>query len=425
MAVLSPRVLVEGLDVNSSEFGLLRDLMGRLKTRLLAGTVPGAEFTGWLRLPADIERDLARITELASQVGRGSDSLVVVGIGGSYLGARAAFEALGRSAHGVDLLWAGWSLSPVVARRLFAALEGRDFSINVISKSGGTMEPALAFRLLAQRAQARYGDGWKDRVIVTTDPAKGALRRWADDQRVSALGIPPSVGGRFSVLSPVGLLPLAAAGVDVRSLVSGAREMQRVVEESSADADPTVVYAATRCALEQRGRAVEVLALPGPELDQFGEWWRQLAGESEGKNGAGIWPSLLTLTPDLHSVGQFLQDGRRMIQETFLAFDEQDTDPLIPALSPVSDGLDVLGGRALGSVNRIALEGTRDAHRGGGVPGVTITSQRLDAYCLGQLFYFFEVAVALTALFHGVNPFDQPGVEAYKKNVKARFDSLA
>lgn len=416
---------MEGLEVSSPEFDLVVDLVGRLKARLIAKTVPGSEYTGWVTLPTDMMRHLNQVTALAEEARRRADAMVVVGIGGSYVGARAACEALGRGVDGVELLWAGWSLSPVMTRRLFDSLGGRDFTINVISKSGGTMEPALALRLLGEYARNRYGEGWIDRVIVTTDPSKGALRRWAGEHGITALDIPPSVGGRFSVLSPVGLLPLACAGIDVAALLSGALQMQHVTESNPLGDDPAVLYAAARCALEQQGRVVEVLTLPGPELHQFGEWWRQLAGESEGKHGAGIWPSLLTLTTDLHSVGQYLQDGRRMLQETFLAFDEIDGEPLIPASAPVADGLDLVANRPLGLVNRIALEGTRQAHRAGGVPGVTISTRRLDAQCLGALFYFFQVAVALTALFHGANPFDQPGVEAYKKSVKARLDSLA
>jgi glucose-6-phosphate isomerase len=371
-----------------------------------------------------MEPTLDRIAGMGRRIAAESATLVVVGIGGSYLGARAAYEALGRGLDGVELQWAGWSLSPVMARRLVEALDGRDYMINVISKSGGTMEPALAFRILAQHAQTRYGDAWTERVVVTTDPAQGALRLWAQDRGVETMDIPSTVGGRFSVLSPVGLLPLAAAGIDVRALVSGAGDVQRGAESASAEDDPAVIYAAARCVMEQRGRCVEVLTLPGPELSLFGEWWRQLAGESEGKNGAGIWPSVLTLTTDLHSIGQYLQDGRRMIQETFLAFEEYDAEPVIPRSGPVADGLDLVGGRALGLVNRLALEGTRDAHRAGDVPGTSITAHRLDPFCLGQLFYVFELAVALTALFHGVNPFDQPGVEAYKKGVRAKLNSL-
>lgn len=419
-----PRVEIEGIDVGAAGFNLMTDLMGRLKARVLDGDVPGGEFTGWLRLPTTVEAELGRITELADEVRGHACVVVVVGIGGSYLGARAAYEALGRGSGGVELLWAGWSLSPVMMSRLFDALEGRDFVVNVISKSGGTMEPALALRMLVEKAKNRYGPRWTDRVIATTDPHKGALRHWATESAITTLNIPPSVGGRFSVLSPVGLFPLAAAGIDVEGLVAGACEVERLIERASIADDPAAAYAAARCALEQRGRVVEVLTVPGPELNQFGEWWRQLAGESEGKGDAGIWPSVLTLTTDLHSVGQYLQDGRRMLQETFLAFDEHDSDPVIPPSSPVEDGLDLVGDRALGLVNRLALEGVRQAHRAGGVPGVTVSAARLDARCLGQLFYFFQMAVALTALFHGVNPFDQPGVEAYKKSVKARLEAL-
>ncbi len=420
----SVRVTWEGIEGTQAELGLMVDLVGSLRRRLLERAVPGSEFTGWIDLPLEAAQALDSLLALAEEVRRRGDLLLVIGIGGSFLGARAAYEALGSPSRLPRLCWAGWSLSPTMTRRVLEELDGCEFMVNVISKSGGTMEPAVAFRLVAEVARHRWGSRWTDRVIVTTDPHGGALRRWATEAGIRTLEIPPSVGGRFSVLSPVGVFPLAVAGIDVRAMVEGAVVQRQVLHGAPAEEDPSVLYASARCLLEQRGRCVEVLALPGPELWCFGEWWRQLAGESEGKTGAGIWPSLLTLTADLHSVGQYLQEGRRILQETFLAFDAHEEEPLIPASGPVADGLDRAGRVSLGLLNRLALEGTREAHRAGGVPGVTVNAARLEEYCLGQLFYFFEVAVALTALFHAANPFDQPGVEAYKRRVAARLEAL-
>jgi glucose-6-phosphate isomerase len=400
------------------------DLAGRVAAAaadLQARRGPGADFLGWLDLPAELgDQHLTDLLQAASRARADSEVVVVIGIGGSYLGARAVLDALGPGAGAPEILFAGTSLGAGALEQVMRRLAGRDFRLCVISKSGTTLEPAVAFRILRRLLEERYGaEAAAGRITVVTDAEKGALRRQADEAGWEAWTIPADVGGRFSVLTPVGLWPLAAAGVDVRALVAGAAAMRTGCQAEDLRANPAHLYAATRYALYERGFQTEVLATFLPRLRNVGEWWKQLYGESEGKQGKGIFPASTVYTTDLHSLGQYLQDGRRDLLETFLVVSED-----APALTVPDDpggggddGLDYLVGQTLDAINHKAFRGTRAAHVAGGVPCLTLELDRLDAHTLGALLYMFEKGVAVSGRLLGVNPFDQPGVEAYKREM--------
>jgi glucose-6-phosphate isomerase len=387
---------------------------------LTGGTGAGADFLGWLD-PAAIVSDaqITEIEQIASDLRDRSDTLVVIGIGGSYLGARAVIEALA-PAGAAPVLFAGQNLSARYHDDLLAGLAGKRVALNVVSKSGTTTEPAVAFRLLRDHIEKQAGkDAARDLIVATTDEKKGALRKVAGEVGYRTLPIADDVGGRYSVLSPVGLLPIAYAGIDIRALRQGAIDCAKAI---SAQPDPLKnpvhFYAAARNLLYNQGYAVEILASFEPRLHYVAEWWKQLFGESEGKDNAALYPSSVDLTTDLHSMGQYIQQGRRMLLETFLIVDGGEPDlPL-----PVGDNADELGylaGKPLTEINRAAYQGTALAHRDGGVPNMTIHLPTLDAYHLGALLYFFERACGVSGYLLGVNPFNQPGVEAYKKNMFA------
>ncbi len=391
---------------------------------LVQGTGAGADFRGWLDpLQMVTDEQVSEIEAIASDLRARSDTLVVIGIGGSYLGARAVIEALAPPGHSAaSVVFAGQNLSSRYHADLLASLESKRVALNVVSKSGTTTEPAVAFRLLRALVERQAGsaEAARDRIVATTDAKKGALRTFAGERGYRALPIADDVGGRYSVLSPVGLLPIAYAGVDIRALRAGAKACADAAATTSDPlANPVLFYAAARNLLYNQGCAVEILASFEPRLHYLLEWWKQLMGESEGKDHAALYPSSVEYTTDLHSLGQYVQQGRRFLMETFLIVDGRD-EPVLPL--PEGDNADELGylaGRPLTDINQAAYQATALAHRDGGVPNLTLTLPRLDAFHLGFLLYFFERACPISGYLLGVNPFDQPGVEAYKKNMFA------
>ncbi len=396
------------------------------------GSGAGSDFLGWLDYPEKYDKaEYARLQEAAARIRQDSDVLVVIGIGGSYLGAKAALDMLSHSfphliEHGKGknplILFAGHNLSAKYHRELLEVLDGRDFSVNVISKSGTTTEPAIAFRLLKAYMEERYGeDEAARRIYVTTDADKGVLRKVADDKGYESFVIPADIGGRFSVLTPVGLLPLAVAGLDIDRIMEGARDAMARYEKPSLWENDLNLYAAIRNILYRKHYYLEAMTVYQPGLQFFVEWWKQLFGESEGKDGRGIFPVGLNCTTDLHCLGQYVQDGRRMIFETVLDVEEASVSLDIPHDPLDSDGLNFLpqSGATVEDVNKNALRGTVLAHVDGGVPNLLISIPEISEYYFGQMVYFFEKACAISGYLLSVNPFDQPGVEDYKNNMYA------
>lgn len=397
---------------------------------LLEKTGAGNNFLGWLTLPSDIDDALLRdIDSTAVRIRELADVFVVVGIGGSYLGARAIIEALKhnfnqllqtKGAKNPIILYAGQNLSEDYLADLFDVLDRYDYAINVISKSGTTTEPAVAFRILKNHIEKKYGNGARERIIVTTDSSKGALRKMANDLGYKSYIVPDDIGGRYSVLTPVGLLPIAVGGFDIKALVNGAKKMQQqLAETTDIERNPAALYAASRNALYMQGKFIEIMVNYQPNLSFFAEWWKQLYGESEGKEGKGIFPASVINTTDLHSMGQYIQDGERKIFETVLSVGKSKRKLLIPAEKEDLDQLNYIAGKNIHYVNQMAERGTTLAHLDGGVPCIEISIDKVDEYHLGGLIYFFEFACALSGYTLGVNPFDQPGVEAYKRNMFA------
>lgn len=377
--------------------------------------------SGWLNLPDTYDKtEFESIKKAAREIQDNSKYLVCIGIGGSYLGHKAIIEALGKTSR-TKVLYAGNSLSPHALERVFKEIGEADFSVNVISKSGTTTEPAIAFRFFKERLQKKYGrEGAARRIYATTDAAKGALHGEAVQEGYTRFVVPDNIGGRYSVLTAVGLLPLAVAGVDIDALMAGAKsEKDSYAAETNLSRIPAIQYATARSELLKQNYDVEVLASFEPDLFYFEEWWKQLFGESEGKNGQGIFPASVTYTTDLHSLGQYLQDGRRNIFETFLQIEQpSSTDFAVPMIPGADvDGLKYLEDRRLSEINKVAYQATTIAHRAGGIPVFEIIMPALDEQSLGALVYFFEYACALSAKLSGVNPFDQPGVETYKNNM--------
>lgn len=384
--------------------------------------------SGWLTLPDDFNREeLEKIKASARQIQENSDFLVCIGIGGSYLGHKAIIEALGNKSH-TKVLFAGNNLSAHSLGKLLTKIGERPFSINVISKSGSTLEPALAFRFFKEILLKRYGrDGAAQRIYATTDASQGILHGEAVQEGYTRFVIPDNIGGRYSVLTAVGLLPLAVAGLDIDALLDGARaEEQSYATAFNLGNIPAVQYASQRADFLRQKYNVEVLATFEPELQCFEEWWKQLFGESEGKQRQGIFPASAVYSTDLHSLGQYLQDGRRDIFETFLTVAKHTgADFAIPVIPGADiDGLKYLENKMLHDINNVALNATIEAHRAGGIPVSRITLPALDEKSLGALIYFFEYACALSAMLSGVDPFDQPGVEAYKNNMFAQLKTL-
>jgi glucose-6-phosphate isomerase len=411
----------------AADLDALAPRVTEIAAELEAGSGPGSDYLGWLDLPADVTDDDFAALEMSAQRARAdSEVYVVIGIGGSYLGARAVLEALGPDGGAPWVKFAGTSLGSGAMARLLASIADKELRLCVISKSGTTLEPALAFRMLRAVMLDRYGrEETARRITVVTDAQKGALRQMAAAEQYESFTIPDDVGGRFSVLTPVGLLPLAVAGVDIRRLVAGAAAMRRACRGDDLNTNPAHLYAACRHALYKRGYTIEILSTFSAGLQLVQEWWKQLFGESEGKGGHGTFPASAVFTTDLHSLGQYIQDGRRQLLETFLTVTEEVPQLTVPAAGPDAaaglDGLDYLVGRPLDEINHKAFAGTRRAHIAGGVPCLGIELARLDAPTLGGLIYLFEKAVAVSGRLLGVNPFDQPGVETYKREM---FDLL-
>ena len=393
------------------------------------GTCPGNDFLGWMHLASETSPELlADIKETANVLRENCDTIVVAGIGGSYLGARAIIEALSNSFQWLIndgknpvILFAGNNISEDYLSELTLFLKNRKFGVINISKSGTTTETALAFRLLRKQCEEQRGIETARKVIVAiTDAKKGAARTTADKEGYKSFIIPDNVGGRFSVLTPVGLLPIACAGFDIEALVKGAADMERACAPSVPfNENPAAQYAATRFALYQAGKKIEILANYQPKLHFMNEWWKQLYGESEGKDGKGIFPAAVDLTTDLHSMGQWIQEGERTVFETVISVETPNANVLFPHDEENLDGLNFLEGKHVDEVNKMAELGTRLAHVDGGVPNLRIVMEKLDEYTIGQLIYFFERGCGISGLLLEVNPFNQPGVEAYKKNMFA------
>lgn len=415
--------------LTEDEIHSFQEKVGDIHHSMTNRTGRGAEFLGWLDLPSGISTDFINdIKNTADELRKDSEAVIVVGIGGSYLGARAVIEAVTPffPDHGKgnpSIIYAGNNISEDFLTELTGMLDDKDYSVIVISKSGTTTEPAIAFRILKAHMEDKYGEkGSESRIVSITDKEKGALKKLSDEAGYKTFIIPDNVGGRFSVLTPVGLLPIAAAGIDIVDLVKGAADMEKVLnDDQDIDNNISNLYAVMRNLLHEKGKAIELMVSYTPKLQYFIEWWKQLYGESEGKGGKGIFPAGVIYTTDLHSMGQMVQDGVRNIFETVLNIESEESNLTIPEDTEDLDGLNYIAGKRISEVNRKAMEGTMMAHLDGGVPNILITIPELSPYYIGQLIYFFERACAVSAYLLGVNPFDQPGVEAYKKNM---FDLL-
>ena len=391
----------------------------------------GNDFLGWVTLPSSIApQELLRIGAEAKKLRECADVIICIGIGGSYLGAKAVAEAMGDSFAALRprkepvVVFAGQNLSEEYTYELLDAVKDHSIAAIVISKSGTTTEPAIAFRLIKAEIEKRYGkQEAAERIVAITDKARGALKTLADNEGYPTFVIPDDVGGRFSVLTPVGLLPLAAAGVDIAALVRGAQEMERATADGTPfEKNPAAVYAAVRNELYEGGKKIEILGSYEPKLQYINEWWKQLYGESEGKDGKGIFPASVTLTADLHAMGQYIQDGERTLFETIISVAEPAGKVVVEADGENLDGLNFLAGKRISEINRMAELGVQLAHVDGGVPNIRIEIPQIDAHAVGSLLYFFERACGISGYILGVNPFDQPGVEAYKKNMFALLD---
>jgi glucose-6-phosphate isomerase len=386
---------------------------------------PGKEFLGWLDLPTKTPKKLLdSITTKASELREKADVLICVGIGGSYLGARAAIEFLSPSFEELRrkprVIFAGHTINSDYLADLLSLIKDKEVAVNVISKSGTTTEPGVTFRVVRQWMEKRYGRaGAAGRIVATTDPKEGALGKLAREEGYAVFDIPPDVGGRFSVMTPVGLLPIAASGIDIGKLLYGAAQAMTFCKGAKAGVNMAGRYAVIRNILFKRGFSTEVLASFQPQLHYVGEWWKQLAGESEGKNNTGIFPASLDYTTDLHSLGQWMQEGVRSVFETFILLRETTHTVQVPMVTDDRDELNYLAGKSFEEINQRAYQGTLFAHLDGGVPCASIIVDRRSEETLGQLFYFFEKAIALSGYLMRINPFDQPGVEAYKKNMFA------
>ena len=389
----------------------------------------GNDFLGWVDLPLNIDNQFIKeIKSHAAELRKKSDIFVVIGIGGSYLGARAVIEALSHHfSHLINInerktivVYAGHTMSEDYLTDLLELLDQKDYSMAVISKSGTTTEPAVAFRILRNHIEKKYGkEEARTRIVAITDKAKGALKNLADNEGYKTYVVPDDVGGRYSVLTPVGLLPIAMAGIDIEKLVDGARLVEKYCKENQDINNPVAQYAVARQILYRQGKTTELLVNYEPRLQYFSEWWKQLYGESEGKEGKGIFPASVSFTTDLHSMGQYIQEGLRILFETVISIEHPDNELHIPVAGEDLDQLNYIAGKRLSEVNLTAEKATILAHEAGGVPNIRIQIPEISASIIGELIYFFEMACALSGYMLGVNPFNQPGVEAYKKNMFA------
>ena len=411
--------------VRDHEWSAIQPQVTAAHELLTSGKGPGNDFLGWVDLPVNYDKEeFARIEAAAARIRQDTDVFIAIGIGGSYLGARAAIEFL-KSPHynakkkdTPDVYFAGNSISSTALSELLGLCEGRRVSINVISKSGTTTEPAIAFRVFREYLEKTVGpEEAKKRIYVTTDKARGTLKGLADREGYETFVVPDDVGGRFSVLTAVGLLPIAVAGCDIGALMRGAAKAREELRDPDIEKNDCYKYAAARHILYRKGRAVEMMVSYEPCYTMMNEWWKQLYGESEGKDGKGIFPASVDLTTDLHSMGQWMQDGERTIFETVLMIDRPARTCHVPFESENLDGLNYLAGKSVDEVNQKAAQGTEMAHKDGGVPVMELHADALDEQTLGRLIYFFEKACGISAYMLGVNPFDQPGVEAYKSNM--------
>ena len=391
------------------------------------GVGQGNDFHGWYTLPEDYDKEeFARIKVAAEKIKKSSDVLVVIGIGGSYLGARAAIEFVKSPLYNnlkkdtPDIYFAGNNISTTALTELLSICEGRDISVNVISKSGTTTEPAIAFRVFKSLLVKKYGEGGaKERIFVTTDKARGTLKKFSDEAGYETFVVPDNVGGRYSVLTAVGLLPIACAGIDIDALMQGAADAKRDYSTADLDKNTALRYAVIRNILVRKGKNSEILVGYEPYMLMLNEWWKQLYGESSGKDGKGIFPNSVIFSTDLHSLGQYIQAGQRNLFETVISVENSGAEFTIPEDPANVDGLNFISGKSLDYVNKTAMLATLIAHNDGGVPNVLLELSDRGAHSLGYLFYFFELACAMSGYLLGVNPFDQPGVEAYKKNMFA------
>lgn len=416
--------------VSEEEVGYMKKLVEDAKDLLVSKTGAGNDFLGWIDLPVDYDKEeFARIQKAAEKIQADSEVLLVIGIGGSYLGARAAIEFL---RHGFynniskelrkapEIYYVGNSISGTYLQGLIDVIGDRDFSVNIISKSGTTTEPAIAFRIFKEMLEKKYGkEGAAKRIYATTDKARGALKNLATEEGYESFVVPDDVGGRFSVLTAVGLLPIAVSGADITKLMEGAAEGRKLALEGKFEDNDALQYAAIRNILLRKGKSVEVLANYEPSIHYISEWWKQLYGESEGKDQKGIFPASVDLTTDLHSMGQFIQDGARIMYETVLSVEEPRCRVVIKEEPVDLDGLNYLAGKDMDFVNKNAMNGTILAHTDGNVPNLMIKIPEQTEFYLGELFYFFEFACGVSGYVLGVNPFNQPGVESYKKNMFA------
>ena len=419
-----------GSFISEEEIGYMKKLTLDAKETLVSKSGAGNDFLGWIDLPVDYDKEeFARIKAAAKKIQSDSEVLLVIGIGGSYLGARAAIEFLGHSFYNVvdksirkapEIYFCGNSISSTYLKHLMDVVGDRDFSINMISKSGTTTEPAIAFRVFKEKLEAKYGkEGAAKRIYATTDKAKGALKHVADEEGYETFVVPDDVGGRFSVLTAVGLLPIAVSGADIDKLMEGAASGRKRALNYAFEENDALQYAAMRNILLRKGKSVEILANYEPSVHYVSEWWKQLFGESEGKDHKGLFPASVDLTTDLHSMGQFIQDGSRLMFETVLEI-ETPKEELTIGEEPVDlDGLNYLAGKTVDFVNKSAMNGTVLAHTDGQVPNFMVHIPEVNEFYLGELFYFFEFACGVSGYLLGVNPFNQPGVESYKRNMFA------
>ncbi|MEG1819992.1 MAG: glucose-6-phosphate isomerase [Oscillospiraceae bacterium] len=426
---MSIRINTSYLDsfIDAKSIHAMQDEVTKAHNLLHTGTGEGSEYIGWLTLPTDYDKDeFSRIKKTAQKIKESCDLLIVIGIGGSYLGARAAIEFIKSQNYNAlkkdtpDIFFAGNTISPSALNELISICDGRDFCINVISKSGTTTEPAIAFRVFREMLEKKYGKQQAaERIFVTTDKSRGTLKALADAEGFESFVVPDDVGGRYSVLTAVGLLPIAVAGIDIDSLMQGARDAQNELAETDIKKNNCYKYAAIRNILYRNGKVVELMVSYEPSYSMMNEWFKQLFGESEGKDGKGIFPASAIFSTDLHSLGQYIQDGERKIFETVVTFNKPKNDYVIGVDEANTDGLNFLAGKKLSFVNNKAFEGTILAHNDGGVPNIVLEVEQMTEYELGYLIYFLEKACAISGYILGVNPFNQPGVESYKKNMFA------
>lgn len=427
--------------IKDHEVANMKKLVLDAKEELVTRTGAGNDFLGWIDLPVDYDKEeFDRIKKAAEKIRKDSDVLLVIGIGGSYLGARAAIEFLGHNFFNMvskeirkapEIYFVGNNLSSTYIKGLMDVIGDRDFSINMISKSGTTTEPAVAFRVFKEMLEKKYGkEEAGRRIYCTTDKSRGALKNLANEEGYESFVIPDDVGGRFSVLTAVGLLPIAVSGADIDKLMEGAAAARKRALENDFEENDALLYAAMRNILLRKGKSVEITASYEPSLLYVGEWWKQLFGESEGKDGRGLFPASVTLTADLHSMGQFIQDGSRVMFETVLEVEHPTEDIVLQKEEVDLDGLNYLAGKTVDFINKSAMNGTALAHTDGDVPNLRFVIPQQDAFSLGELFYTYEFACGVSGYILGINPFDQPGVESYKKNMfallgKPGFEELA